>query len=203
MYRLLLNSNFGYLYQILPFLLLVGALYLTLRIRFLQKNSRPIAFRVEAVRLLLVCYLAGLLALVWTPANFWSCLWFYLLNGYPSGSMGQLFTGSYQFVPSALLVLIGERSWGSWSQFMILGNLLLYLPLGFLLPLLWKEFRLRGVLLSGFLLSAITELGQPIFGRSFDIDDLITNMAGALLGFLLFALLQHLAPRWVSLFQSP
>ena len=203
MYHLLMNSNWGYLLQILPFLLLIGALYLIFRIRFLKRNTRPISVWNEAVRLLMVCYLAGLLALVWTPANFWSSLWFYLLHGYSGGSIGQLFTGSYHFTPSLLLVLTGEISWGGWSWFMALGNLLLYLPFGLLLPLLWKGLRCRWVLLAGFLLSAITELGQPVFGRSFDLDDLLANTLGVLAGFFLYSLIRRLAPQVVLRIQEP
>lgn len=67
-------------------------------------------------------------------------------------------------------------------------NIILFMPLGFILPLLWDSFRSRrAILLTGFLLSLAIELSQLLNYRVTDVDDLITNTLGALLGYeLLF-----------------
>lgn len=68
------------------------------------------------------------------------------------------------------------------------GNILLGVPFGVLLPVLWP--RARGVL-RVLLLTAVVMLlveliqGAVITGRAFDIDDVILNTSGALLGYLL------------------
>lgn len=65
-------------------------------------------------------------------------------------------------------------------------NILLFVPLGFLLPLLWKEFQsLKCTVMSGFCLSMGIEILQIFTFRLTDIDDLITNTLGTLFGFFI------------------
>lgn len=71
-------------------------------------------------------------------------------------------------------------------------NILLFIPLGFILPLLWKEFRSRRAMcLTGFLLSLGIELAQLLNYRISDVDDLIMNTLGAFLGYELLMLLSR------------
>lgn len=63
-------------------------------------------------------------------------------------------------------------------------NIVLFMPLGFLLSALWKEYRsLRMTAAAGFLLSLFIEILQIFSFRLTDVDDLITNTAGAVLGY--------------------
>ena len=63
-------------------------------------------------------------------------------------------------------------------------NVLLFVPVGLLLPLLWRHFRDgRFAVLWGFTLSLAIELGQ-LFSGITDIDDLIANTLGTFLGYL-------------------
>lgn len=170
-----------------PFVALAGLAYWLLRGRFLRKRSRPRdPLTKEILRLLFVCYLAGLLSLVWTPPNFWNELWFWLTNGFPSGVINWTAYPSFNLAPSLYLYLRGELTGGSWVQFMAVGNVLMYVPLGVFLPWIWEKAKLPQILAVGFALSAVTELGQPFIGRSFDVDDLIANTLGVLLGLAAF-----------------
>ncbi|MCX5208710.1 VanZ family protein [Kitasatospora sp. NBC_00240] len=68
------------------------------------------------------------------------------------------------------------------------GNILLGLPFGLLLPVLVPKARgLLGVLLRTAAVMLLVELvqGALITGRAFDIDDVILNTTGALIGYLL------------------
>ena len=74
----------------------------------------------------------------------------------------------------------------------VFGNFLLFVPFGFLLPLLWNKYNnwLR-VLGLAFMLSISIEmiqLANRIFElyRSVDIDDIILNTSGALAGYYFF-----------------
>ena len=82
-------------------------------------------------------------------------------------------------------------------------NLVMFLPLGFLLPVLWDRFRSFGrVLTAGFLCSLVLELGQLFNFRATDVEDLLMNTAGAAAGFLLWLLLMKLLRikiRWKGL----
>ena len=65
-------------------------------------------------------------------------------------------------------------------------NIALFVPLGFLLPLLWKHFRtLLPTVCFGFSLSLSIELMQMLTFRATDVNDLITNVMGTVAGYLL------------------
>lgn len=77
----------------------------------------------------------------------------------------------------------------------IAGNILMFGPLGFFLPLLWKCFRkLSKTVLFGFLVSLAIECSQLFLARGTDIDDLILNTSGVMLGYLVFAIFHKLLP---------
>ncbi|MEV4005576.1 VanZ family protein [Actinomadura sp. NPDC049753] len=68
------------------------------------------------------------------------------------------------------------------------GNVILLAPLGVLLPLVWTTLRgpVRLALVSGMLSLAIeTVQGTFVMGRAFDVDDVILNVIGVVLAYLL------------------
>lgn len=63
-------------------------------------------------------------------------------------------------------------------------NILLFVPLGILLPILWHKFRAqKRTVLFGFGMSLAIEILQIFTFRVTDINDLLTNTCGTLLGF--------------------
>ncbi len=63
-------------------------------------------------------------------------------------------------------------------------NIILFMPLGFLLPVIWKKYRsVKKTVFMGFAISVIIELLQIFTFRLTDIDDLITNTLGTFLGY--------------------
>lgn len=74
-------------------------------------------------------------------------------------------------------------------------NILLFIPLGFMLPCIWKKYEMLWITaLSGITFSLIIELSQLFNRRITDIDDLLMNTLGALIGWVIYRLLQeHLA----------
>lgn len=68
-------------------------------------------------------------------------------------------------------------------------NVVMFLPFGFLIPLMSPENRkLSRVALGGFGFSLLIEVSQILSLRGTDIDDLILNTLGAVLGWLCFRL---------------
>lgn len=69
----------------------------------------------------------------------------------------------------------------------LVGNIVLFIPFGFFIPLLWKRMRT-------LLRMLIVALGIPIFiegtqyfiGRSIDIDDVLLNAVAIWIGYALF-----------------
>ena len=71
-------------------------------------------------------------------------------------------------------------------------NAVMFAPFGFLLPVLWRGCRKWSVAtLAGFLLSLTIELLQMFCFRATDVDDLLMNTLGALLGYFLAWLFFH------------
>lgn len=94
----------------------------------------------------------------------------------PEGSINpSFFQGTINLIPFTGL------------DFKFVLNIIMCVPLGFLVPFIWKDYRRisRTVILgAGF--SLMIELSQLITTRATDIDDLIANTCGALLGYLVW-----------------
>ncbi|MBF1305240.1 MAG: VanZ family protein [Oribacterium sinus] len=76
----------------------------------------------------------------------------------------------------------------------LLGNIIGFCPLGFLLPRFSKRCRMYwyNTVMSGYLLSFGVEAIQLIFrAGSCDVDDIILNTLGTALGYVLFRLIQR------------
>ena len=71
-------------------------------------------------------------------------------------------------------------------------NIVLFVPLGCFLPILWSRFRkFAPVVFFGFGLSVFIELLQMLTFRATDVNDLITNLVGTVIGFLLIKPVSH------------
>ena len=74
-------------------------------------------------------------------------------------------------------------------------NVLLFVPLGFLLPVLWTNFKkFHWTVLFGFCTSLLIEVLQIFTFRATDINDLMTNTFGTLLGWFAARLLLRFVP---------
>ncbi|MCD8118818.1 MAG: VanZ family protein [Lachnospiraceae bacterium] len=121
-----------------------------------------------------------------------------------------------------MVVLIGatvlSRSSGAWNDRKIVGlfvsykdawisgtasawrnlvlNILLFVPLGFLLPLGWRRFRVFWkTSLFGLILTVMIECFQLIFSFGlFEMDDIFNNLLGAMIGYGFYELWRVVAP---------
>ena len=75
------------------------------------------------------------------------------------------------------------------------GNIAMFAPIGFFLPMLSPKCSLSKTLLIGLGISLLIELCQIPLGRGVDIDDLWLNTLGAAVGYALFALARRIWPR--------
>lgn len=70
----------------------------------------------------------------------------------------------------------------------VLGNIIAFTPMGFLLPFLFN--RIKGVVkisIISFIISLFFEVIQLITNLgSFDVDDMILNVLGAIIGFMVY-----------------
>lgn len=75
------------------------------------------------------------------------------------------------------------------------------IPFGFLIPLVKKENdKLLKVVFYTFLLSLSIELLQPLINgvRSADITDLITNVTGGIIGYIMYLILKPLTTKTLN-----
>lgn len=86
-------------------------------------------------------------------------------------------------------------------------NILMFIPLGFILPLMWKKYhKFADTVKFGFYLSLFIELSQLFTRfRATDINDLITNTLGVTIGWAIYFIFSKLLLKWIkpiTLFQS-
>ncbi len=192
-FRSIMNSGsvMGYFLQALPVAIFVGILYVVIRIAFLKKKNRQIQGLSEVLRVLFVCYLTGLVSLVVLPANFWLCIYDGIFFGWWDGLRERFHIGGVNLVPSVIKCLAGELSLGSWVKTMLVYNILMFVPFGFFLPLTTKIKSFRKMIWVAAAMPVCVEVLQLVFGRSFDVDDLICNFIGIFAGAALaFAILK-------------
>ncbi len=81
----------------------------------------------------------------------------------------------------------------SWALFNIVGNILAFIPFGFLLPLAYPKNRgVKRIFTISFLSVLLIETFQLItMLGTFDVDDIILNVPSILLGYGLLVLLQR------------
>lgn len=92
---------------------------------------------------------------------------------------------------------------GSWGFLNLIGNILLFIPVGFFLPLLCLKTRhpLK-VIFSGFFLSLLIETWQLFLSRGTDTTDLVLNTLGAVAGYLIYLIFSILFPKFTARFSS-
>lgn len=71
----------------------------------------------------------------------------------------------------------------------VFGNILLFIPLGYFATSYCKIKGLGTITLVSLLSSIAIEVTQHYIGRTFDIDDIILNVVGGIVGFLIYTAL--------------
>ncbi len=68
----------------------------------------------------------------------------------------------------------------------VIGNIMIFVPFGFFISLYLDSQKVNRPLLITFITSLTIELVQVFINRSFDIDDILLNCTGGVIGFLLY-----------------
>ncbi|MGH1256316.1 MULTISPECIES: VanZ family protein [Bacillus] len=83
------------------------------------------------------------------------------------------------------------------------GNILLLMPLGFLAPIIWDKFKkIKNTILLGLAISISIELLQLTeslfsgWGRITDIDDVVFNVIGSIVGYFIYKITLMLASKF-------
>ena len=185
--RSIMNSGsvLGYFFQAVPITCIVGIIYVIICVVIVKRNKLKIEWLKEIMKLLFTCYLTGLISLVILPANFWLDFFDGVFLGWWDEMLPIFSFGGFNLVPSLIKALSGELTIGSWVKTMLIWNIAMFLPLGFFLPFVTERVNRKNIFVVSIAVPFIVELLQMIFGRSFDVDDLICNFIGIVAGFFI------------------
>lgn len=84
----------------------------------------------------------------------------------------------------------------------IIGNVLLFVPYGFFVALYVDIKKSRSAFFLVLLASFAIEFTQLGIGRVFDVDDIILNVLGGMIGFYIFRILDKISDHLPKLFKS-
>ncbi len=202
----------------LPIIILTTLIYWVAR-RILHKRKFGSKFKGvrktvrlnEMIRLLTVCWLSALFCLTLTPTEFWKDCWLYIITG--ENPIGVLFpqliglpqrrSGEIVLTPRILrYALNGHLDWFLLSGWLtipqLLLNVVLFVPFGVTTPFICTKSSFLKVSVMGLSLSFFIEFIQFFIGRECEMDDLICNTLGAIIGYLMYLLLRKLFPKFVE-----
>lgn len=84
----------------------------------------------------------------------------------------------------------------------VVGNILLFMPFGFFATYYTKIKKISSISFMSILVSLTIEVVQKYIGRSFDVDDIILNVVGGILGFLVYIGLDAIRKKLPNIFQK-
>jgi glycopeptide antibiotics resistance protein len=113
----------------------------------------------------------------------------------------------YYFIPFESLKVDFRNS--AYAVRNLLGNIIMFMPLGILLPLLMRKRNFWRILLISAASAVFVEFMQFLIGvfvgyhyRQVSIDDVILNLAGAILGWLIYKIIRRLIPNFVKRYEE-
>lgn len=144
-----------------------------------RRARKPLS--AELALALLVGYGAALINIVWFPVPETLGLLFS-----DPAALADKFRGGYYARNFEVLrwLLVEHDPLALLRDFEIRANIALFVPLGFLLPIAFRRLGLRRTALICLGATCLVELVQPLFGRAGDLDDVITNALGGIIGCL-------------------
>ena len=92
-----------------------------------------------------------------------------------------------------------------WSRLFfknVLGNIVLFIPYGIFASLYTKIDKPHHALGLVFFASATVEITQLLIGRVFDIDDIILNIIGGMIGYFIYSLTNKVGNKLPKVFRS-
>lgn len=162
-----------------PMITLFVAIVVILRITRIIINHEKFIFYKEFYNLLFIIYLLLLYYLLLSTENASSGL-----NLVPFKEITRYQIGTTQFF------------------YNVIGNIVLFLPFGFFVSDFVKAKKTHQILIVSILISLTAELIQFKIGRAFDIDDIILNVTGAILGFLCYKGLRAIKRKLPSILKN-
>ena len=155
-----------------PILVICSIIFVSMRIVYLVKSDKKIYIHKE-----LLTYLFGIYIMCLFTVVTYQDVESYGNNFTPFKEMFRYTLGSNLFIKH------------------VIGNMVMFMPYGFFTGYFLKINKVSVVLLLSMLVSTSIEVIQGYIGRVFDIDDIILNVIGSIIGFLIYKLFNKIKDR--------
>ncbi|MBP3635245.1 MAG: VanZ family protein [Bacilli bacterium] len=84
----------------------------------------------------------------------------------------------------------------------IVGNIILFIPFGLFVSYILKTRKVSPIMIITLITSFVIEFTQLKIGRTFDIDDILLNIVGGFIGYLIFIIIDTLESHLPSFFST-
>ena len=108
--------------------------------------------------------------------------------------------GGKNLIPFSEIMRFKIGSEGFYNN--VLGNIIIFIPFGYLIGAYIKPKKIWPILITVLFTSTVVEFVQLQIGRSFDVDDIILNLAGGVVGYLLYIGLSAIYKRLPDIFKN-
>lgn len=163
--------------QIWPMLTIFLVVIISIRLTSIRVNNEKFVFYREFLNLIFVIY---------------ALLLYHLLTNTELNK-----TSGFNLIPFTEILRYEFGTYGFYWN--VLGNIALFIPYGYFVSGYVNANKVSHILWVSLITSATVEFVQYFIGRSFDVDDILLNVVGAIIGFLLYigftAIRKHL-PRF-------
>lgn len=150
--------------NIWPQLVIVLVLLITVRITAIINSKKKFSFHDECSKLVFAIYILLLFELLTGAENSLGSG----VNLVPFSEIFRYKIGSDMFI------------------YTVLGNVLLFIPYGYFISKFANVKNIWQILIVSIITSFTIELLQLQLGRTFDVDDILLNVSGGVLGYLLY-----------------
>ncbi len=151
------------LIEMWPTLLLLTVVALSMRIIYVVKNKEKFVFYKDAMSYLFIIYTLCLFYVVTFQDVSWSTS-----NFIPFKEIFRYSLGSKMFYKN------------------VLGNMVMFVPFGLFASYFLKLQKFRSITILSLITSITIEVTQLLIGRVFDVDDILLNLIGGLIGFAIY-----------------
>jgi glycopeptide antibiotics resistance protein len=154
--------------NIWPMMLIITIILSTLRIAYLIKYHEKFKFYDEMIKLGFVIYIIVLFYVVTFQDVSWS---------------------TSNFIPFKEIFRYQLFSTSFYKN--VMGNLIMFMPYGFFISYFLKTDKKKTIFFMSLIVSLTIEITQLIIGRVFDVDDVLLNVCGGMLGYFVYKLLDN------------
>ena len=163
-----------------PMVLISVVLLSSIRLSYLLKSKEPFVLHKELLTLFFIVYILCMFQVV----TFQDVSNYASNNFIPFKEISRYSFGSRLFIKN------------------IVGNMVMFVPYGFFVSYYSKSNNIKNTFLLVLIASLVIEFTQIAIGRVFDVDDIILNVLGGLIGYLIYKILSKISDIWPKVFKS-